>query len=490
MQPRRERVKWDLKSWPGLTAAVLILILQAEGSDVAQEHRCYWCGPLAEQVHRSARAQPCHHPLKINVTCESGLRYCAVVATAHPYTESRLCVKLYQEECYPLYCNTTNAWKMICPCRGELCNGVNTEREIEAFSNLIKLAAKSSRSRTNKRSTDKETTLRHTAADAVTAFSVMENYDEVPGNALDNTDHVEFNQNFGVAGNNEIDASDVSTTHNGSATLDISSLDVNADGDVVLDPGVDEQDIKMADIISEIASTDASADEISHNDDKSALLNSQNDDGDKVNNLENKHPHLIIHNKIEIQGTYFKNDNVHRNKSVENVPEKEGDGDAEKKISNNMNQEHHTATNEGQNIRHNEEKDTADRVNTNEKANKEINLVQTLTKDNGYNVNIQSEQMFIKTVSESTADTTFISKKGKTNLPAAQALLQNTTPSSKDNEETFQHTDATTPTSAEDTTATQANNITTPERDNKADKVVSNAILIILVINIGTYFVM
>lgn len=57
------------------------------------------------------------------------------------YTESRHCVKLYQDECYPIYCNTTATWKMTCPCRDNLCNAVNMDRENEAFSALRKLSA-------------------------------------------------------------------------------------------------------------------------------------------------------------------------------------------------------------------------------------------------------------------------------------------------------------------------------------------------------------
>lgn len=67
------------------------------------------------------------------------------------YVESRLCVKLYQDECYPLFCNSTKTWKMTCPCRGELCNGPNTEREDEAFAVLAKLVTKTRNTRIKKR---------------------------------------------------------------------------------------------------------------------------------------------------------------------------------------------------------------------------------------------------------------------------------------------------------------------------------------------------
>ncbi|KPI94234.1 hypothetical protein RR46_06685, partial [Papilio xuthus] len=115
------------------------------------ERQCYWCGPLAEQVHRSRRAPPCDLPTSHVTTCEPGLAYCAVVATSPPYIESRLCVKLYQDECYPLFCNSTKTWKMTCPCRDDLCNGNNTERENDAFAVLSKLVAKSQNVRMKKR---------------------------------------------------------------------------------------------------------------------------------------------------------------------------------------------------------------------------------------------------------------------------------------------------------------------------------------------------
>ncbi|CAK1593835.1 unnamed protein product [Parnassius mnemosyne] len=119
---------------------------------VTAEHQCYWCGPLAEQVHRSRRAPSCDTPTKHVTTCEPGFKHCAVVATSPPHIESRFCVKLYQDECYPLFCNSTKTWKMTCPCRGDLCNGNNTERESEAFAVLSKLVAKTQNIRIKKRS--------------------------------------------------------------------------------------------------------------------------------------------------------------------------------------------------------------------------------------------------------------------------------------------------------------------------------------------------
>ncbi|KAJ8709142.1 hypothetical protein PYW07_008968 [Mythimna separata] len=113
----------------------------------AETRRCYWCGPLAEQVHRSQRAPPCSAPDTQVTDCDPGFPYCAIVATAPPNIESRYCVKLYQDECYLLYCNSTRTWRMTCPCRGDLCNGPNTERELDAFAGLAKLAAKTQHSR-------------------------------------------------------------------------------------------------------------------------------------------------------------------------------------------------------------------------------------------------------------------------------------------------------------------------------------------------------
>ncbi|CAH2230363.1 uncharacterized protein LOC120633922 [Pararge aegeria] len=140
----------------GSTSRLLLLsfptFIMLSAAVVTEETRtCYWCGPLAEQVHRSRRAPACEVPGNYVTSCEPGLPYCAVVATSPPYVESRLCVKLYQDECYPLFCNTTKTWKMTCPCRGDLCNGPNTDREIEAFEILTKLAAKTRTTRIKKR---------------------------------------------------------------------------------------------------------------------------------------------------------------------------------------------------------------------------------------------------------------------------------------------------------------------------------------------------
>ncbi|CAH1636018.1 unnamed protein product [Spodoptera littoralis] len=113
----------------------------------AENHRCYWCGPLAEQVHRSQRALPCSGGQMQVTVCDPGYQYCAVVATSPPYKESRYCVKLYQDECYALYCNSTKTWRMTCPCLGDLCNGPNTERELEAFAGLAKIVSKTHNTR-------------------------------------------------------------------------------------------------------------------------------------------------------------------------------------------------------------------------------------------------------------------------------------------------------------------------------------------------------
>ncbi|KAF9813868.1 hypothetical protein SFRURICE_008023 [Spodoptera frugiperda] len=115
-------------------------------SAATENRRCYWCGPLAEQVHRSQRALPCSGQMQVTV-CDPGYQYCAVVATSPPYKESRYCVKLYQDECYALYCNSSKTWRMTCPCRGDLCNGPNTERELEAFAGLAKIVSKTHNAR-------------------------------------------------------------------------------------------------------------------------------------------------------------------------------------------------------------------------------------------------------------------------------------------------------------------------------------------------------
>ncbi|XP_047988806.1 uncharacterized protein DDB_G0283697-like [Leguminivora glycinivorella] len=132
--------------WTGLLLHAAYILL----SEASPETRCYWCGPLAEQVHRSRRSAPCGASDHVTV-CELGYNYCAIVATSPPRVESRYCVKVYQDECYPVYCNSTKTWKMTCPCRGDLCNGPNAERENEAFALLPKLVAKTHNARIKKR---------------------------------------------------------------------------------------------------------------------------------------------------------------------------------------------------------------------------------------------------------------------------------------------------------------------------------------------------
>ncbi|CAK1545688.1 unnamed protein product [Leptosia nina] len=131
-----------------LSVAALILLSDVASAESARQ--CYWCGPLAEQVHRSRRAPPCDAP-KAHVTiCDPGLPHCAVVATAPPYVESRYCVKIYQDECYLDFCNTTKTWKMTCPCKGDLCNGQNSDREEQAFAELMAKTQKPQKKRTKK----------------------------------------------------------------------------------------------------------------------------------------------------------------------------------------------------------------------------------------------------------------------------------------------------------------------------------------------------
>ncbi|CAH0731926.1 unnamed protein product, partial [Brenthis ino] len=135
-----------------LLSVPAFIMLSAAVAVVTEKSRsCYWCGPLAEQVHRSRRAPPCDVAGNHVTTCEPDLPHCAIVATSPPYVESRFCVKIYQDECYPLFCNSTKTWKMTCPCRGDLCNGPNTEREEEAFAILYKLVTKTQTSRIKKR---------------------------------------------------------------------------------------------------------------------------------------------------------------------------------------------------------------------------------------------------------------------------------------------------------------------------------------------------
>lgn len=48
----------------------------------AEGHRCYWCGPLAEQVHRSQRASTCSGDKSKVTICDEDLPFCAIVATS------------------------------------------------------------------------------------------------------------------------------------------------------------------------------------------------------------------------------------------------------------------------------------------------------------------------------------------------------------------------------------------------------------------------
>ncbi|XP_028031015.1 uncharacterized protein LOC114243650 [Bombyx mandarina] len=138
-----EKKMFGVKFWrmPGFLVLTATLI-SLNGLVLGNEPRkCYWCGPLAEQVHRSNRAPPCNVSNLYETSCDEGYKHCAVVAMVPPFTESRLCVKLYKTECYTVFCNSTRTWRTICPCRGDLCNGRNTEREIEAFTELRRRVA-------------------------------------------------------------------------------------------------------------------------------------------------------------------------------------------------------------------------------------------------------------------------------------------------------------------------------------------------------------
>lgn len=130
-----------------LGTAVFIFL---SGSQAKESRKCYWCGPLADQVHRSQRAPPCDTIEEHTTQCDPGYTYCAIVATSPPLVESRYCVKSYQDECYSLFCNSTKTWRMTCSCRGDFCNGHNSDREKEAFNALMKLTSKVNKKR-NKR---------------------------------------------------------------------------------------------------------------------------------------------------------------------------------------------------------------------------------------------------------------------------------------------------------------------------------------------------
>ncbi|XP_072933443.1 uncharacterized protein [Epargyreus clarus] len=117
---------------------VTLLMLSAvavadEGNSTRQ---CYWCGPIAEQVQRSDVAPPCGPKNSVVFNCQEGYNYCAIAASSPPYMVSRFCSKVYQDECYPQYCNSTKVWRMTCTCRGDLCNENITKRETDAFATL------------------------------------------------------------------------------------------------------------------------------------------------------------------------------------------------------------------------------------------------------------------------------------------------------------------------------------------------------------------
>ncbi|XP_049886140.1 uncharacterized protein LOC126380636 [Pectinophora gossypiella] len=168
-------LKFSLSPARVLLASSAVFIMLSVG--LVEGRQCFWCGPLAEQVHRSRRAPPCAGGVRHVTACDPGYSYCAIVATSPPYVESRYCVKIYQDECYPLYCNSTRTWKMTCPCRGDLCNGGNTEREKEAFDVLPRLVAKTSR--IQRRNASPPTMMKQKNAKMIDP-----NNEEVPDNSL------------------------------------------------------------------------------------------------------------------------------------------------------------------------------------------------------------------------------------------------------------------------------------------------------------------
>ncbi|XP_059051977.1 uncharacterized protein LOC131846639 [Achroia grisella] len=148
IQAQMYRFSWDMLI---VSSAIFISLSVVSASE---QRKCHWCGPLAEQVHRSRRALPCDTSQDTNhvTVCDPGYPYCAVVVTSPPYIESRYCVKIYQDECYSIFCNSTKKWRMTCPCHGDLCNGIHTERENLAFRVILpKLVAKTHSSKIKKR---------------------------------------------------------------------------------------------------------------------------------------------------------------------------------------------------------------------------------------------------------------------------------------------------------------------------------------------------
>ncbi|XP_063832667.1 uncharacterized protein LOC135081818 [Ostrinia nubilalis] len=96
-----------------------------------------------------AGAPPCDELSDQVTACDPGYTHCATVASSPPFVESRYCVKFYQDECYLLHCNSTNNYRMTCPCRGDLCNGPKTDRETDAFNGLVKIVARNRRLKRN-----------------------------------------------------------------------------------------------------------------------------------------------------------------------------------------------------------------------------------------------------------------------------------------------------------------------------------------------------
>ncbi|XP_053615331.1 putative mediator of RNA polymerase II transcription subunit 29 [Plodia interpunctella] len=164
---------------PGAVAVSAVLILLSVSAH--SERQCMWCGPLAEQVHRSQRAPPCDRPEQ--TSCDAGLPHCAIVATSPPYVESRVCVKYYQDECYSIFCNSTRTWRMTCPCRGDLCNKEKTEREYDAFAFLAVLGSKTQHLRLRKRTV----TLAKFISQSTNRTTIVNNENK-DGNANDEVD--------------------------------------------------------------------------------------------------------------------------------------------------------------------------------------------------------------------------------------------------------------------------------------------------------------
>ncbi|XP_026332184.1 uncharacterized protein LOC113239403 [Hyposmocoma kahamanoa] len=134
---------------------VFVIVTVCAGTVVAAGSRpltCFWCGPLANQVHKSTKPPPCEAAANHHMICEQQYTHCATVYTSPPHIESRLCTKIYSEECYTEFCNITRTWKISCPCEGNMCNVRDLQRERVIFDILNNLVDKTFKNYRFKRS--------------------------------------------------------------------------------------------------------------------------------------------------------------------------------------------------------------------------------------------------------------------------------------------------------------------------------------------------